>query len=265
MFLSVGLLGCGIYIFEAARSTHKEVLAHQDELLQNAMSEADLSGARLEQFNRLFEARETHFIHGSPEYWAQPPGHLDFYEWNRLGAIPQLICTHDPDAVAARWSCIGMSACAIYASIVFGLFWSARKRSPINSGVKPQRRLLRNAGAYFGVGAIIAGIGVPNLRRTIAQDHLDEIIENLKRIDQAAVWAWMESSQSEGAPTSRSELDGEFGAAYKYIDWPAGPVPGVYEVSVIGAKATFNGGLNGRLNAAQWESTCRQYPISCGL
>ncbi len=261
ILLGIGAASLIAYAFEGTWATRRAALAHQDEVIQRVLDDSKATDDALVGYNGLIVYREAHFKHGSASYWAQPPGHLEFADWRKLHPIPSIPYVHDSATVASAWELGGVAASLLYV-LLFVRLTSADRRN----GTKTLNRSgidWTKAGTCLVAGALIVGIGVPSLRRANARENLDEIEDNLRRIDAAAVQAWMETSMAEGAEFPRSSLDGSSGSAY--IEWPTGPVPGEYEVTVIGAKATFNGGSKGALTANQWEKTCRNDPTSCGL
>lgn len=111
---------------------------------------------------------------------------------------------------------------------------------------------------------ILLAISVPNYLRARGTSRLQAIVSNLRAID-TAVQEWgMSQNQPQGAPVTRSNLDGSTGGT-SYLTWPTGPLPGSYSVTTTGSYATFDGGTLGAMNAETWQETCTDDPIACGL
>jgi len=111
---------------------------------------------------------------------------------------------------------------------------------------------------------ILLAISVPNFVRARASSRLQAIVSNLRLIDRAVDEWGMSQNKAGGAAVTRSDLDGT-GGQTAYLAWPAGPVPGTYGVTTLGAASTFDGGSLGSMDADTWRSTCASDPVVCGL
>src|ERR1022692_1316449 len=109
------------------------------------------------------------------------------------------------------------------------------------------------------VVGILLAIAVPNFIRARGTTRLQAIVSNLRQIDTAVRQWGMTQDQITGAPVLQSNLDGT-GGTVAYLVWPVGPVPGTYDVTILGANATFNGGALGAMDADTWRITCNTDP-----
>ena len=128
-----------------------------------------------------------------------------------------------------------------------------------------KRSTRRRIAVTLAITGILLTVAVPGYRRHRATVRLNEIEDNLRRVNAADSQLFMELAQSRGLHPDRSMLDGTGGNA-AYLVWPKGPVTGEYAPGTCGGRsATLDGGSKGEMTLTEWENTCRADPMSRGL
>ena|SRR5579863_1841744 len=123
----------------------------------------------------------------------------------------------------------------------------------------------RRVVGYSVIALVVMTVAVPNHRHHRAVLRLNEIVNNLRLIDDGLDQHCMESSFNGHRLVTRADLTECPTGSQPYVAWPEGPVAGTYSTTTCDDLSTFDGGNHGALNRLQWEEICSHDPTSCGL